>query len=53
MQINAQWPVVDYYGYDDAHYITETEGLDLFTAQQAVLDALRFHNTACTVGLRG
>jgi hypothetical protein len=50
MQINAHWPVVDYYGYDDAHYLAETEGFDLFTARQVVLDALRKRNTACTIG---
>jgi hypothetical protein len=50
MQINAHWPVVDYYGYDDAHYLAETDGLDLFAARQAVLDALRQRSTAYTVG---
>lgn len=50
MQINAHWPVIDYYGYDDQHYLAETEGLDLFAARQAVLDALRQRNEACTVG---
>ena len=24
MQINAHWPVVHYYGYDNAHYLAET-----------------------------
>ena len=53
MQINAHWPVVDYYGYDDAHYFIETEGLDLFAARQAVLDALQKRSAACTVnGIR-
>src|SRR5690349_3463996 len=32
MQINAHWPVIDYYGYDDQHYLAETEGLDLLSA---------------------
>lgn len=49
MQINAHWPVVDYYGYEGAHYLVETEGLDLYTARQVVLDALQRRNTACTV----
>lgn len=50
MQINAHWPVIDYYGYDDQHYLAETEGLDLFTAREAVLAALQRRNEACTVG---
>jgi len=50
MQINAHWPVVDYYGYNHVHYLAETQGLDLFAARQAVLDALQQHNAACTVG---
>jgi len=49
MQINAHWPVIDYYGYDDRHYLAETDGLDLFTARQLVLDSLRARNLACTV----
>lgn len=49
MQINAHWPVIDYYGYDDKHYLAETEGLDLFAAREAVLAALRQRNEACTV----
>jgi hypothetical protein len=49
MQINAHWPVIDYYGYNDKHYLAETEGLDLFAARQAVLDSLRSRNAACTV----
>ena len=36
MQINAHWPVVHYYGYNNAHYLAETEGLDLFSARQVV-----------------
>src|SRR5688572_11587104 len=36
LQINAHWPVVDYYGYNDMHYLVETEGLDLFAARQVV-----------------
>jgi hypothetical protein len=50
MQINAHWPVIDYYGYDDAHFLTETEGLDLFAARQAVLEALQQRATDCTIG---
>jgi hypothetical protein len=50
MQINAHWPVIDYYGYDDAHYLAETEGLDLFKARQAVFDALQKRAEACTIG---
>jgi hypothetical protein len=49
MQINAHWPVVDYYGYEDRHYLAETEGLDLFAARQVVLTSLRSRNEACTV----
>jgi hypothetical protein len=49
MQLNAHWPVIDYYGYDDKHYLAETEGLDLFTAREAVLASLRTRNEACTV----
>ena len=50
MQINAHWPVVDYYGYDDSHYLAETEGLDLFTARQVVSAALSKRNMDCTIG---
>jgi hypothetical protein len=49
MQINAHWPVVDYYGYEDRHFLVETEGLDLFAARQSVLTSLRSRNEACTV----
>ena len=49
MQINAHWPVVDYYGYDDQHYLAETDGMDLPAARNAVLQALRRYNAACTV----
>ena len=49
MQINAHWPVIDYYGYEHAHYLTETEGLDLFAARAVVLNALQRRNAACTV----
>jgi len=52
MQINAHWPVVDYYGYDDQHFLAETEGLDLLSARQAVLDVLRQRNEAYTVAGR-
>lgn len=49
MQINAHWPVIDYYGYDDRHYLAETDGLTLQQAREAVLDSLRRRNEACTV----
>jgi len=49
MQINAHWPVIDYYGYDDRHYLAETDGLDLFAARQIVLSALRERNAACSI----
>jgi hypothetical protein len=49
MQINAHWPVIDYYGYDDKHYLAETECLDLYAAREAVLTALRRRNEDCTV----
>jgi hypothetical protein len=48
MQINAHWPVIDYYGYEDQHYLAETEGLDLFQARQAVLNALVQKGETCT-----
>jgi hypothetical protein len=41
MQINAHWPVIDYYGYDHRHYLAETEGLDLISARQVVFEALQ------------
>ncbi len=47
MQINAHWPVIDYYGYDRRHFLVETEGLDLFAARTAVLDALQKRGAAC------
>jgi hypothetical protein len=50
MQINAHWPVIDYYGYEDKHFLAETEGLDLVSAREAVLASLRQRNEACTVG---
>jgi len=50
MQINAHWPVIDYYGYQNRHYLAETEGLDLFAARQVVLEALRQRHASCTVG---
>jgi len=49
MQINAHWPVVDYYGYNDAHYLAETEGLDLISAREVILESLHLHNAACWV----
>ena len=49
MQINAHWPVIDYYGYEDRHYLAETEGLDLDAARQAVLAALQQRNAACSL----
>lgn len=50
MQINAHWPVVDYYGYNDQHFLAETEGIGLAQARNAVLDSLAARNAACTVG---
>lgn len=50
MQLNAHWPVVDYYGYEDEHFLAETEGMDLISAQRAVLSALRSRHEACRVG---
>lgn len=47
MQINAHWPVIDYYGYEDQHYLAETEGLDLFQARQAVYNALEQRGKIC------
>jgi len=49
MQLNAHWPVIEYYGYGGRHYLAETEGMDLFAAREAVLAALRGRNEACTV----
>jgi|MudIll2142460700_1097286.scaffolds.fasta_scaffold02670_1 hypothetical protein len=49
MQINAHWPVIDYYGYNDQHYLAETEGMDLLTAYKAVLQSLLERNAASTV----
>lgn len=49
MQINAHWPVIDYYGYNDQHYLVETDGMDLFTAREAVLRSLRKRNQACMI----
>jgi hypothetical protein len=49
MQINAHWPVIDYYGYDDRHYLAETEGLDLVSAREAVLSSLRRRGEACAI----
>jgi hypothetical protein len=49
MQINAHWPVIDYYGYNDQHYLSETEGMNLFTAREAVLRSLLRYNADCTV----
>jgi hypothetical protein len=49
MQINAHWPVIDYYGYEDEHFLAETEGLDLSSARKAVLAELKKRNAAYTV----
>jgi hypothetical protein len=49
MQINAHWPVIDYYGYEDRHFLAETEGFDLDSARQAVLAALRQRGAACAL----
>ncbi len=50
MQINSHWPIIDYYGYEDAHYLAETEGMDLFSAREAVAVALKEYGNACRVG---
>ncbi len=49
MQINAHWPVIDYYGYNHRHYLAETDGMDLFAAREAVLRSLEGYNSACKV----
>jgi len=49
MQINAHWPVIDYYGYHHQHYLAETESLGLAAARSLVLEALRQYNADCTV----
>ena len=49
MQINAHWPVIDYYGYHDKHYLAETDGLDLFAAQKAVFESLKSYHAECKV----
>ncbi len=49
MQINAHWPVIDYYGYNHRHFLAETEGLDLFAARSAVYQALKDRHAACSV----
>lgn len=36
MQLNAHWPVVEYYGYGGRHYFADTDGLTLDEAQEAV-----------------
>jgi hypothetical protein len=53
MQINAHWSVVDYYGYNDQHYLAETDGLDLLAARQVVLAALRQRDLACRIADKG
>lgn len=49
MQINAHWPVIDYYAYNDQHYLAETDGLNLYESQQAVLAALQQRHSTCQV----
>jgi len=49
MQINAHWPVIDYYGYNDQHYLVETDGIDLLTAQETILRSLHKRNQACLI----
>jgi hypothetical protein len=49
MQLNAHWPVIAYYGYGGQHYLAETEGLDLASARQAVLGALRRRHSDLTI----
>jgi hypothetical protein len=45
MQINAHWPVIDYYGYNDKHYLAETDG-SLFTALAGGLILERYNQPA-------
>jgi hypothetical protein len=53
MQINAHWPVIDYYGYEDGHFLAETEGLDLTSARHVVYEALKKRAAAyCVKGKR-
>lgn len=40
MQLNAHWPVVEYYGYGGKHYFAETERMGLDEAQTAVERAI-------------
>lgn len=40
MQLNAHWPVVEYYGYHGQHYFAETDGMELDQAQEAVRSAI-------------
>jgi hypothetical protein len=49
MQINAHWPVIEYYGYERRHYLAETEDLDLSSSRQAVLQALEDRYVTCSV----
>lgn len=40
MQLNAHWPVVEYYGYKGRHYFAETDEMELDEAQAAVEAAI-------------
>lgn len=52
MQLNAHWPVVEYYGYGGRHYFAETEGLSLDEAQEAVEKAIAARTEALRIGNR-
>lgn len=41
MQLNAHWPVVEYYGYGGRHYFAETDHMTLDEAQEAVGKAIQ------------
>ena len=50
MQLNAHWPVIAYYGYNEKHYLVDTEGMDLLTAQEAVYQALQKRSASFQIG---
>lgn len=41
MQLNAHWPVVKYYGYNERHFFAETDDMDVFEAQKAVAEGIK------------
>lgn len=49
MQLNAHWPVIEYYGYKGKHYFADTDGMDLDRAQEAVEGAIRERVKALTI----